>query len=139
QTGILVTAASASTFIVSGYLATTAGGAQNFLMVAEEEIGSAARRESGTVLLSSSTDSQATFAPASYTFTTGDNGTHLLGGTLKTVGTQSITATDTVSSTIKGSQTGIVVTAASASTFIVSGYLATTTAGVPHTFTVTAK
>ena len=48
----------------------------------------------GTVHFTSS-DAQAGL-PANYTFTGGDAGTHVFSVTLKTAGTQSITATDTV-------------------------------------------
>jgi hypothetical protein len=47
--------------------------------------------------------------PADYTFKATDAGTHVFSVTLETSGTQSVTATDTVTKTIKGSQTGIVV------------------------------
>ena len=55
------------------------------------------------------------------------------GSLLKTVGTRSITATDTVTGSITGTQSGIVVNAAAASTLLVSGYPSTTTAGVANT------
>jgi hypothetical protein len=48
--------------------------------------------------------------PADYTFTAADAGSHTFGITLKTAGTQSLTAADTTSSSVTGSQTGIVVT-----------------------------
>ncbi len=48
--------------------------------------------------------------PADYTFTSADQGVHAFtnGVVLKTAGTQSVTATDTKTATIKGSQTGII-------------------------------
>ena len=52
--------------------------------------------------------------PANYTFTTGtgkDNGMHTFSATLKTAGTQYLTATDTTTSSITGTQSGIVVQA----------------------------
>src|SRR5207244_7129493 len=75
------------------------------------------------------------------TFTTSDNGQHpsTNATTLKTAGTQSLTATDTVTSTITGSQTGIVVNPAATSSLVVAGFPSPTTAGVAHNFTVTAK
>lgn len=50
--------------------------------------------------------------PADYTFVVADNGTHTFvnGVTLVTAGTQSVTATDTVTSSITGTQSGIVIT-----------------------------
>ncbi|HZR27329.1 MAG TPA: plastocyanin/azurin family copper-binding protein, partial [Terriglobales bacterium] len=41
--------------------------------------------------------------PTDYPFVTGDNGTHIFSLTLNTVGVQSVTATDTVTSSIQGS------------------------------------
>lgn len=55
----------------------------------------------GTLHFSSS-DNQASL-PTDYTFTGGDAGTHVFTATLPTVGTQIITATDTVTSSIFGS------------------------------------
>ena len=53
--------------------------------------------------------------PANYIFTAADNGVHVFSLTLKTYGTRSVTAADTVTSSIKGSQSGIVVNYAAAS------------------------
>src|SRR5262249_25269242 len=55
------------------------------------------------------------------------------------VGSRSITATDTATSSITGTQSGITVNPAEASTFTVAGFSSTTTAGAAHNFTVTAK
>ena len=66
-----------------------------------------------------STDPKAVL-PADYTFTSADAGVHVFSLTLKTYGTQSVTATDTVTSSIKGSQTGIVVNYAAASFYATS-------------------
>ena len=75
-----------------------------------------------------STDPQA-ILPADYTFVPADNGVHTFTGlTLKTVGTQSVTATDTFDSSITGSQTGLAITPAAASTLVVTG-LTNATAG----------
>ena len=53
--------------------------------------------------------------PANYTFVAGDDGTHTFSVTLKTAGTQYVTATDTVNSSITGTESGIVVQAAAPS------------------------
>jgi hypothetical protein len=60
--------------------------------------------------------------PANYTFTSGDAGSHTFSATLKTVGSQALTATDISTSSIKGLQTGILVTPAAAATFVVAGF-----------------
>ena len=58
-----------------------------------------------------SSDSQAVL-PSNYAFAAADKGVHVFTATLKTVGTQSITATDTVTAPITGTQSGITVNAA---------------------------
>ena len=57
---------------------------------------------------------------------------------LKTVGSQTVTATDTVTATITGNQTGLAITPASATTLAVTG-LVGGAAGTAQTVTVTAK
>ena len=85
----------ATTFVVSGFTSpTTAGAAHNVTVTAEDAYGNVATGYTGTVHFTSS-DAQAGL-PANYTFTGGDAGTHVFSVTLKTAGTQSITATDTV-------------------------------------------
>jgi len=75
-----------------------------------------------------------------YTFTAADAGTHVFSGnvTLKTAGTQSVSATDTVTGTITGVQAGIVVTPATVKTLVVSGIPSPTVAAVAGNVTVTA-
>src|SRR5439155_5027945 len=77
--------------------------------------------------------------PVNHTITGGDAGVHTFSATLKTAGTQSITATHTVRSSITGTQSGILVNAAGAASFAVNGYPTPTTAGVAHNFTATAR
>ena len=86
-----------------------------------------------------STDAKAVL-PADYTFTSADQGVHVFtkGVTLKTAGTQSVTATDTKTATIKGSQTGIVVNALAVSSLAVSGISTPRSAGVASSVTVKA-
>jgi len=86
-----------------------------------------------------STDPMAVL-PADYTFTSADQGVHVFtnGVVLKTAGTQSVTATDTKTATIKGSQTGIVVNALPVSVLSVSGLTTPRTAGTAGTVTVKA-
>ena len=91
----------------------------------------------GTVHFTSS-DARAVL-PANYTFTGGDAGTHVFSVTLKSPGTQSITATDTVTGSITGTQSGITVNPGPTTTFVVSGFTSPTTAGAAHNVTVTAQ
>jgi hypothetical protein len=117
----------------------TTNSAASVTVTALDAPGNTATGYRGTVHFTSS-DAAATL-PANYTFTAADNGAHTFtnGVTLKTVGTRSVTATDTVSSSINGSQTGISVTAAAASTLVVNGITSPTTAGTARSVTVTAR
>ena len=63
-------------------------------MTAKDSSGNTATGYTGTVHFTSS-DSQGVL-PSDYTFVSADNGVHVFSATLKTVGTQSITATDTL-------------------------------------------
>jgi hypothetical protein len=139
ESGITVNAAAASTLTVTGFPATvTAGTAGTLRVTAKDAYGNTAGGYRGTVRFTSS-DAQAVL-PANYTFTSTDAGVHTFtnGATLKTAGTQSITATDTVTSSITGSQGGIAVNAAATSHFAVTGFPSPITAGTSGTFRVTA-
>jgi hypothetical protein len=118
---ISVTAAAASTFSVTAPASVTAGSAFSITVTAQDPFGNRATSYRGTVHFTSS-DAKAVL-PANYTFTANDSGVHSFsnGATLKTAGTQSITATDTVTSTITG-QASIKVNAAAASVLVVSGF-----------------
>ena len=63
---------------------------------------------------------------------------HPFSATLKTAGTQSITATDTLMSALKATEGGITVNAAAASKFIITAP-STVTAGVPFSLTLTVE
>src|SRR5262249_11074396 len=122
--GIVVTPTAAVALRVTGFLTpTVAGVSHNFVVSARDAFGNVATDYTGTVSFSSS-DSQATFAPPPYPSPAADAGRHPSSGTLKTAGTQSITASD---GTFSASQTGIVVNAAAATNLIVSGYPSSTT------------
>ena len=121
QTGITVNPAAASVFVVTGFTSpVTAGTSGTFTVTAKDPYNNTATGYLGTVHFTSS-DGQAAL-PGNYTFTSGDNGVHTFSATLKTAGTQSLTATDTVTGTIAGSQTGITVNPAAASIFVVTGF-----------------
>src|SRR5206468_2378874 len=75
---------------------------------------------------------------ADYTFTSADAGQHTFSATLKTAGSQSLTATDTSNNTLTGAQAGITVNPAAASQFLVSAPVSAT-AGSAFNFTVTAQ
>ncbi len=132
-----VQAASAGTFTVSGFpSSTTAGVAGTITVTAKTATGATATGYFGTVHFTSS-DPHAVL-PANYTFVSSDNGVHTFSVIFKTAGTQTVTATDTVTGSITGTQSAITVTPAAASTLAVAGFPNPTTAGVAGSFTVTA-
>ena len=132
--GILVSPAAASVLVVSGYPSTTAGTAQSFTVTAQDPYGNTATGYTGTIRFES-TDKQVSGGrglPSDYTFTTGaaeDNGVHTFSATLLTAGTQSITAQDTASSTIAGTQAGISVSPAAAHQLVFAQQPSGTSAG----------
>src|SRR5207253_1385280 len=93
----------------------------------------------GTVTFSKSDSGAGSAVPANYTFVGGDSGVHTFtnGVTLVTAGSQTITATDTVTSSITGKAT-VSVVAAAANHLVVSAP-ATATAGSAFSITVTAE
>ena len=110
----MVTPGAASTLKVTGFPTTdTAGTAGTFTVTAYDAYGNVATGYTGTVHFTS-TDSQA-ILPATTTITPEDQGTTSVTATLKTAGTQSITATDTANANLKGTESGIDVTPAAAS------------------------
>ena len=142
QAGITVSAAGASTLTVSSGTSQTAGTSFNVTVTAKDTYGNQATGYTGTVHFSLGVADSGASGLGNYAFTTGagkDNGQHVFAVTLtKATGGQSITATDTVTSTITGSQTGITVSAAGASTLTVSSGTSQT-AGTSFNVTVTAK
>ena len=63
---------------------------------------------------------------------------HTFSATLKTVGKQSLTATDTKTASLTGTDGGIIVKSGAASQFVLSAP-ASVTAGVPFSLTLTVK
>jgi hypothetical protein len=132
---LTVDPAAAATFVVSGFPApTTAGVAGTFNVVAKDAFGNVATTYSGTVTFTSS-DPQAAL-PANSTLS---GGIGKFSATLKTAGSQSLTARDTLNSSVTGSQGGIVVNPATTSKFVVAGFPASVTAGVAGNFNVIAE
>lgn len=129
--GTLHVAGPATHLAVTGFQSPiTAGSSGSFTVTALDVNNNTAIGFAGTVNLSSS-DPQATFSPSSYTFVAADNGTHLFinGATLKTAGTQSITASAT--GITAGVQSGIVVNAAAGASIVA-------TAGTPQSAAVSS-
>jgi Invasin, domain 3/IPT/TIG domain len=138
QSGINVVAAAATNLVVSGIASSgQAGTVRSVTVTARDQYGNTATGYQGTVRFSSS-DAQAVL-PADYTFTAADAGTRTFTGgvTLKTVGTHSVTATDTATSSITGNQSAIGVTAAALDHLVLSPASATVAAGASQAYTAT--
>jgi hypothetical protein len=134
---VTVNPAPASTFLVSGFPSpTTAGVTRTFTVTAKTASGATASNYTGTVHFSSS-EGKASL-PANYTFSAADAGVHTFIATLKTAGTQPLTATDTVTGTVMGSEAGIVVQPAAAAQFILSAP-SSVTLRVAFSLTLTVK
>src|SRR5438132_1654668 len=104
QAALTVDAAGAVThFGVYALGRALAGSPTPVLVVALDAANHAVANYTGTVHFTSN-DAQATL-PADYTFTASDNGSHLFSVTFVTAGKQSLTATDTATSSITGSVT----------------------------------
>ncbi len=133
-----VKAAAASSVVVAFPATTTSGAAQPLTVTALDTYGNVATGYTGTVTFSSS-DAQASL-PAAYTFTTKDAGVHTFTATLRTPGSQSVTVQDSAHG-FSATQSGIAVAPPApvvVASLSLSGFPATT-AGVAHTFTVTAR
>jgi hypothetical protein len=128
--------ASAASFVVSAPATASAGTASDVSVAVYDMFGQLAVGYAGTVHFSS-TDSQAGL-PADYAFQTADQGVHLFpgGATLVLAGTQTLTATDTVTAGITGSAT-LTVTPGTAVQILLSGPT-NVQLGVAFTLTVTA-
>jgi hypothetical protein len=136
ETNIQVNAAAGvALYIGSMPSSSTAGTAVSFYVMALDAYNNRATSYLGTVHFTSS-DVQAVL-PADYTFVPGDQGRRTFTATLKTAGTQSVTATDTSTPAMTRKQS-LTVTPAAASSFAVTGYPTSTSVGASHTFVVTA-
>ena len=127
-----MTAGLATHLTVTAPSSTAAGAAFVFTVTAEDVFNNVATGYTGTVHFTS-TDAQAGL-PANSVLT---NGTGFFAAILKTAGTQSITATDTVASGITGTSGPITVVAGAATHFAISAP-ATVNSGTAFNFTVTA-
>jgi hypothetical protein len=129
---ISVTAVTPTHFSVAAPSTATAGTPFNFMVTALTASNTTATGYTGTVHFSGS-DAQGVL-PANATLT---NGIGTFSATLKTAGSQSLTATDTANASIAGTSNAIVVSAAGVLHFNVSAP-ASATAGAAFNFTVQA-
>ena len=138
QYGVLVTPAAARTLVVSGLVSPrTAGVAGIVTVTARDAFGNVATAYRGTIGFTSTDD--AADLPENYTFKAFDAGVHTFSVTLKSAGSRSVRARDTLTSTITGGQYPILVKPAAATTLVVSGLGSPRTAGVAGIITITAK
>jgi hypothetical protein len=134
---VAVSPAAASTITVAGFPSpTTAGVAHNFTVTLKDPYGNTAGGYTGTVHFKTS-DGKASL-PVNYTFTAADAGVHTFSAILKTAGTQSITASDTTTAGLTGTDGGITVKPAAASQFVLTAP-ASVSAGVPFSLTIRVK
>jgi hypothetical protein len=132
QASVNVTPDVATHFSVSAPSAATAGQSFSVIVTALDANNHTVTGYAGTVHFTSS-DGQAAL-PGDATLT---NGTGTFTATLKTAGSQTVTAADTANGAITG-QANVTVSAAAASTLVL-GAPASATADAPFTVTVTAK
>ncbi len=105
QASVTVNAAAATHFAINLPFAVNPGTPFTFTVIAQDPFNNQSGLYPGTVHFTSS-DGSATL-PGNYTFSSSDKGLHVFsnGALLRTVGAQTITATDTVQSTITGAGT----------------------------------
>jgi plastocyanin len=136
------TSPSVASFVVSDFPSSvTAGAGGTVTVTAKDVMGHTVTNYQGTVHFTSSDPqvSAGSGLPADYTFTAADAGVHVFSVTLTTAGTESITVTDTASSSIAGTQSGITVSPAAADHFALALMPSSVTAGVPFAITVTVQ
>jgi hypothetical protein len=133
------TYATATHFTVSAPVSVTAGSLFSVTVTAKDGeqtvIG-----YTGTINFTSTDTALGITLPADYTFVASDNGVHTFttAATLKTAGPQTVTATDTATSSITGTSSQITVCAAAATTFNITAPTSST-AGSSFSVTVTVQ
>ena len=135
QANISVLAPPATHLRVIGYPSpTTVGGSNSVTVTALDASNNVVPGYTGTVHFTS-TDGAAVL-PADYSFVAGDGGTHNFNVSFNTVGTQTLTATDTGTASINGSQANILVNAGAATHFTLTGYPSPASPGVSNIRTI---
>ncbi len=122
--------------VVTGATTDVAGDAINVTVTAYTPSNTIDTVYTGTVAL---TGSDARAVLGGHSFVNADGGSYTFSVTLKTAGTQSVTATDTSVGVTTGTLSGISVSPAAASQFVLSGLSWTAIAGASQGFTLTAK
>jgi hypothetical protein len=136
QVTLTVVAVTPNRFQVSGFPSPAPPGSTNgFTVTGVDSIGNVVAGYRGTVYFTSS-DPQAVL-PADYTFTAADAGVHTFSAALYSPGNESITATDTVKTSVTGSESNIFVQHGTTTTVGSSSNPATYGNSVTFTATVT--
>jgi hypothetical protein len=138
--GSITVSAGAATHLTVGAPATaTAGTAFGVTVTALDAYGNTATGYAGTVHFTGTDSGAMSVLPADYTFVAGDGGAHTFGNavTLVTAAAQTVTATDSGTSSITGTSGSITVSPAAATHFTVTAP-ASATAGGAVSVTVTA-
>jgi hypothetical protein len=135
NTSVAITPGAPSQFSVAYPAEITAGSLQLFTVTAQDAFGNTAPTYRGTVHLTSS-DPRALLTPDA-TFTAADSGTKTFAAVFLTAGQQTLTATDTQTGAIVGSET--VTVDAAAPDHIRFTNPSTVTAGSPFSITVTVQ
>jgi len=140
STGTTVSPLAATHFVVAAPGVATAGTAFSVTVTAEDQYNNVATSYLGTAHFTKSDAGAGSAVPANYTFVAGDAGVHTFTNafTLVTPGTQTVTATDTVTGSITGTSANITVSAGAATHFVVAAP-PTATAGTAFSVTVTAE
>jgi hypothetical protein len=126
---VTVTPAAATHFTVSAPASVTVGTSFSVTVGALGAFNNVATTYRGTVHFTTTDPGSDVVLPADYTFTAGDNGTHTFSGVaLATAGSQTVTATDTTTSSVNGTSGTITVSPATPS-ITTSPQPATATAG----------
>ena len=102
---IAVSPAAASQFVISGLSTATVGTSASFTVTAKDAYGNVATGYVGTVEFTSS--DTAAILPGNTPFTSANAGQQTFSVTFGTAGTQSLTVTDTLHSSLTGTQSGI--------------------------------
>ena len=132
---IVVSAATASHLVVNAPATAVAGAGFRFTVTAEDRFNNRVANYSGTVKFTTSDKSAGVILPANATLA---GGAGAFSATLQTQGSQTLTATDAVSSTIAGTATVNVGSLMAATHFVISAP-AEAVAGSGFRFTVTAE
>jgi phospholipase C len=107
EDSVLVSPGYASQVQLAAPASVTHGSAFTFTVTLLDAYGNVATGYKGTLTFSSS--DQSAGLPADYKFTATDAGRHTLDATFNTIGTQSLTATDTLDAALSGTMGGITV------------------------------